>query len=100
MTKVLHWFQILRESTEKPMSREQVIKVNTALLVFALSSLAGTIFWGGQIFEKLANIERQVQKMDSLYERVTLIEHKLNANGIMLDAPTRQNRFHDGGIVK
>ena len=48
----------------KPMSKEQVIKVNTALLVFALSSLGGTIFWGGQIFEKLSRIEKEVQKMD------------------------------------
>lgn len=78
------------------MSRESVIKVNTGLLVFALSSLGGTIFWGGQIFEKLGRIEREVQKMDSLYERVTIIEHKLSANGIMDEIPRYGVR--DGGL--
>ena len=68
----------------RPMSKEQVIKVNTALLVFALSSLGGTIFWGGQIFEKLSRIEKEVQKMDQLYDRVTIIEQKLNAHGFGL----------------
>jgi hypothetical protein len=63
----------------KPMSREQVIRVNTALLVFGLSSLFGTVFWGGQIFEKLTRIESEVQKLDRLYERVTIIEQKVHA---------------------
>lgn len=66
----------------QPMSKENVIKINTGLLVFALSSLFGTIFWGGQIFEKLNRIESQVHKMDGLYERVTIIEQKLSASGI------------------
>ena len=79
------------------MSKEQVIKVNTALLVFALSTLFGTVFWGGQIFEKLSRIEKEVQKMDSLYERVTIIEHKLSANGIMLDSPGRSG-LNDGRL--
>jgi len=53
------------------MSRENVIKINTALLVFALSSAAGTIFWGGQIFEKLANVEKKLDRFDSIEQRAT-----------------------------
>lgn len=76
-----------KDLIEKPMSKEQVIKVNTALLVFALSSAAGTIFWGGQIFEKLTRIEREMLRLDDLYERVTIIEQKLHAHhiGVSID---------------
>ena len=84
------------QTLSKPMSKEQVIKINTGLLVFALSSLFGTIFWGGQIFEKLTRIEREVHKMDSLYERVTIIEQKLSANGIIMNY--RQRGVGDGEL--
>ena len=86
----------IRETLSKPMSKENVIRVNTGLLVFALSSLFGTVFWGGQIFEKLNRIEREVHKMDGLYERVTIIEQKLSASGIIFEM--RANRGADGGI--
>ncbi len=72
------------------MSKEAVIKINTGLLIFALSSLGGTIFWGGQIFEKLGRIEHEVQKIDGLQERINIIEQKLHANkiGLILDDGT------------
>lgn len=60
------------------MSRENVIKINTGLLVFALSSLGGTIFWGGQIFEKLASIERKLAQLDSLENRVSTLEAEVS----------------------
>lgn len=60
------------------MSRENVIKINTALLVFALSSLGGTVFWGGQIFEKLAHLERKLDRLESIESRVVALESELN----------------------
>ncbi len=60
------------------MSRENVIKINTGLLVFALSSLGGTIFWGGQIFEKLSSIERRLAQLDSIESRVSALEAEVS----------------------
>jgi len=60
------------------MSRENVIKINTGLLVFALSSLGGTIFWGGQIFEKLASLENQLKRLESIESRVIVLESEIN----------------------
>jgi len=60
------------------MSRENVIKINTALLVFALSSLGGTVFWGGQLFEKLAQLERKLDRLENIESRVVALESELN----------------------
>jgi len=60
------------------MSRENIIKINTGLLVFALSSLGGTIFWGGQIFEKLASLENQLKRLESIESRVIVLESEMN----------------------